>query len=62
MNVEESINATRKGFEESFAKGVFYNKQTQDLEHLTAIIQFYYDRRMGYGRKKNIHNVAYFDF
>ncbi len=40
MNVEESINATRKGFEESFAKGVFYNKQTQDLEHLTAILDF----------------------
>ena len=30
MNIKESISDTRKGFEESFATGDFYNKQTQD--------------------------------
>jgi len=32
-----SIEATRKGFEASFAEAAFYNKQTQDNEHLTNI-------------------------
>ena len=32
MDIKESINDTRKGFEESFATGDFYNKQTQDSE------------------------------
>ncbi len=34
MDIKESINDTRKGFEESFATGDFYNRQTQDTEHL----------------------------
>ena len=33
MDIKESINDTRKGFEESFATGDFYNRQTQDTEH-----------------------------
>ncbi len=40
MNIQESINDTRKGFEESFATGDFYNKQTQDSEHLNKILEF----------------------
>ena len=34
MDIEKSISATKKGFEESFASGDFYNKQTQDEQHL----------------------------
>ena len=30
MDIKRSINDTRKGFEESFAAGEFYNRQTQD--------------------------------
>ena len=30
----ESIESTKKGFEESFKTGTFYNKQTQDQKHL----------------------------
>ena len=30
MNTEKSICATKNGFEESFEKGDFYNKQTED--------------------------------
>lgn len=40
MNIHESIDATRKGFEESFSSGEFYNKQTQDEKHLQQIIDF----------------------
>ena len=40
MNIKESINATRKGFEESFSSADFYNKQTQDSEHLEQIMDF----------------------
>ena len=40
MNIKESINDTRKGFEESFATGDFYNRQTQDSEHLKKILEF----------------------
>lgn len=39
-NMKDSINATRKGFEESFASGEFYNKQTQDEKHLSDILEF----------------------
>jgi ubiquinone/menaquinone biosynthesis C-methylase UbiE len=35
-----SINSTKKGFEESFGLGSFYNKQTQDQEHLEKILGF----------------------
>lgn len=35
-----SIESTRRGFEESFATGVFYNRQTQDGEHLDKILSF----------------------
>ncbi|MBR6850575.1 MAG: methyltransferase domain-containing protein [Lachnospiraceae bacterium] len=40
MDIKESINDTRKGFEESFAAGDFYNRQTQDSEHLERILGF----------------------
>ena len=40
VNIPESINDTRKGFEESFATGDFYNRQTQDAEHLEKILGF----------------------
>ena len=40
MNTKESIDATRKGFEDSFSSGVFYNKQTQDAGHLEQILRF----------------------
>ena len=40
MNIEKSICATKNGFEESFEKGDFYNKQTQDEQHLKAILEF----------------------
>ena len=40
MDIKESIIATKKGFEESFAAGEFYNKQTQDEQHLNAILDF----------------------
>ena len=35
-----SIESTRHGFEESFAAGTFYNRQTQDSEHLERILGF----------------------
>lgn len=38
MNVENSIAATKKGFEASFKEGSLYNKQTQDITHLNQII------------------------
>lgn len=40
MNIQESIRATREGFEKSFSSGEFYNKQTQDAEHLNKIMDF----------------------
>lgn len=40
MDIEKSIIATKNGFEESFASGDFYNKQTQDEQHLNAILDF----------------------
>lgn len=40
MNIEESINITKKEFEDSFSAGDFYNKQTQDIQHLNAILNF----------------------
>ena len=40
MDIKESIIATKQGFEESFAAGEFYNKQTQDEQHLNAILDF----------------------
>ena len=40
MNIKDSIDATRKGFEDSFSSGVFYNKQTQDAGHLEQILRF----------------------
>lgn len=40
MDINASINATREGFEESFSSGDFYNKQTQDSEHLEQIMHF----------------------
>ena len=40
MDIKSSIEDTRKGFEKSFALGEFYNRQTQDSEHLKRIFQF----------------------
>lgn len=39
MNVFDSIHATKSEFEKSFTEGSFYNKQTQDEEHLKQIMQ-----------------------
>lgn len=39
-DTEKSIALTRHGFEESFSSGEFYNKQTQDEGHLSAILEF----------------------
>lgn len=33
-----SIHATKSEFEKSFTEGTFYNKQTQDMEHLKQIM------------------------
>ena len=40
MNIKESIDATKKGFEESFSIGEYYNRQTQDVSHLEQIMEF----------------------
>ena len=40
MDIRASIEDTRKGFEESFASEDFYNRQTQDAEHLERILAF----------------------
>lgn len=40
MNIENSIMATKQGFENSFSSGDFYNKQTQDEQHLKNILDF----------------------
>lgn len=40
MNIENSIMATKQGFEESFSSETFYNKQTQDEQHLKKILEF----------------------
>lgn len=40
MDIENSIKATRQGFENSFSTGDFYNKQTQDEQHLKRILEF----------------------
>ncbi len=37
---EETINAARNGFEAVFAEIEFYNRQTQDEQHLNAILDF----------------------
>lgn len=39
-NIENSIMSTRQGFENSFSTGDFYNKQTQDEQHLKKILEF----------------------
>ena len=40
MDMKSSIDATRKGFEVSFASGDFYDRQTQDTAHLIRILSF----------------------
>lgn len=40
MDTKKSIADTKKGFEESFASGAFYNRQTQDAGHLKSILNF----------------------
>lgn len=39
MKEEESIEATRKGFETGFQESKLYNRQTQDIDHLNQIIE-----------------------
>lgn len=39
MDSRESIEKTKKGFEESFRLGTYYNKQTNDEKHLQQILQ-----------------------
>ena len=38
--IENSIVATKQAFENSFSSGDFYNKQTQDEQHLKLILEF----------------------
>lgn len=38
FKTKESIALTKKSFEDSFTQGDFYNRQTQDHEHLTLIL------------------------
>lgn len=40
VDIENSIMATKQGFENSFSSGDFYNKQTQDEQHLKRILAF----------------------
>ncbi len=40
MNVENSIMATKQGFEDSFSSREYYDKQTQDGNHLNNILDF----------------------
>ena len=40
MDIRLSIEDTRKGFEESFASGEFYNRQTQDSDHMEKILKY----------------------
>lgn len=40
MDIENSIMASKQGFEYSFSSGNFYNKQTQDEQHLNNILDF----------------------
>ena len=40
MDMRSSIEDTRKGFEESFASGEFYNRQTQDSDHMEKILRY----------------------
>lgn len=40
MNTQESISQTKAEFEKSFATKDFYNKQTQDNNHLQKILEF----------------------
>jgi ubiquinone/menaquinone biosynthesis C-methylase UbiE len=40
MDIKASITDTRNSFEESFASGEFYNRQTQNEEHLERILAF----------------------
>lgn len=40
MEIDKSILATKQAFEKSFSYGDFYNKQTQDEQHLKTILEF----------------------
>lgn len=40
MDIESSIMAAKQGFEFSFSSGEFYNRQTQDEQHLSNILTF----------------------
>ncbi|MGN0678957.1 MAG: class I SAM-dependent methyltransferase [Oscillospiraceae bacterium] len=37
MNIKESIESTKKGFEASFSESTLYNRQTQDAQHLATL-------------------------
>ena len=36
--MDERIRAAKQGFEQSFASGTFYDRQTQDEQHLQRIL------------------------
>ncbi len=38
MDIKKSVEATKRNFEESFKEKEFYNKQTQDAEHIKRIL------------------------
>lgn len=40
MDIENSIMATKQEFENSFSSGDFYNRQTQNEQHLKKILEF----------------------
>lgn len=39
MDIEKSIQATQRGFEQSFREAAYYNKQTMDDAHLKLLLQ-----------------------
>ena len=39
-NIKAGIDITRRSFEDRFASSAFYNRQTQDEEHLKKILSF----------------------
>lgn len=40
MDIDKSNNATKQAFENSFFSEDFYNKQTQNEQHLKLILEF----------------------
>ena len=44
INITESIEATKRGFEASFSESTLYNRQTQDARHLNMLIEMLYPK------------------